>query len=211
MIKVVSVDDHPVINNALQQQIQNQDDMIFLGSATNGESGYQLILNHKPDIAILDASMPGVMNGIELTKKLVEHQMQIKVVIYSSYSRPRYVMNTLAAGARGYILKSEPFDAVTNMIRKVFKSDRWWLSSEIQEIVYNENTRHESEKLTPREEELLKWVAQGYNTVNISNLLGLKENTIKNHLKSIYKKLKVSDRVNATLEALRMGIISLDE
>ncbi|CAM2068464.1 Response regulator transcription factor [Sulfidibacter corallicola] len=208
MIRIVVIDDHEVVREGLRSRLNAYDDLELVGEARTGTEGLALIEAKQPDVAILDLVMPGPTSGIDVAKEVKKRQLPTKILIYSFYNKPTMIFGALDAGAMGYQSKSESLEEVIEGCRAVAFSDRWWFSGDIQAIVNARHMQPSRSKLTTKEKEVLRWLSLGYENLNIAARLDISENTVKNHLKSIYRKLEVAGRVGAALWAWRQGLVN---
>ncbi|CAM2010125.1 response regulator [Acanthopleuribacter pedis] len=207
MIRVVVVDDHEVVREGIRARLAAHEDVVLVGEAADAEAGLRLITEQQPDVAVLDISMPGDRNGIDVVRAVKTAGLATKLLIYSSYVRGPLVFAALDAGAHGFQSKAESLEQVVRGCRAVVQSEGWWFSREVQEIINAKHLQPRSDHLTPKEREVLKWVSLGYENLNVAARLSISENTVKNHLKSIYRKLRVAGRVGAALWAWRQGLV----
>jgi DNA-binding NarL/FixJ family response regulator len=212
-IKVLIVDDHPVFREGLRQCLEARKDVRVLAAVGDGEKMWEAIRTHgRPDVVLMDVEMPE-QNGIELTKALHERHPEVRVVMLTAYSDSERVFSALKAGAVGYLLKNVSPDEIRATVERVAAGEPM-LSGEIAGRVLREFERERDEEryreqladLTPREEEILKLLATGESNREIGQRLFISEQTVKNHVASIFRKLRVNDRTKAALLAVRFGL-----
>ncbi len=212
-IKVLIVDDHPVFRDGLRQCLEARKELQILAAVGNGEEMWKAIRMHgRPQIVLMDIEMPG-NNGIELTTALAAKHPEVRVVMLSAFSDTERVFSALKAGAVGYLLKNTAPDEIRAAVERAAAGEPM-LSGEIAGRVLHEFEREREDQrfreqladLTSREEEILKLVATGESNKEIGNRLFISEQTVKNHVASIFRKLHVNDRTKAALIAVKLGL-----
>jgi len=212
-IKVLIVDDHPVFREGLRQCLEARKGLRVLAAVGSGEEMWKAIRsNGRPNIVLMDVEMPGE-NGIELTQALHEKHPDIPVVMLTAFSESERVFSALKAGAVGYLLKNVSPDEICATVERAAEGEPM-LSGEIAGRVLREFERERAEErfreqlagLTAREEEILKLLATGESNREIGNRLFISEQTVKNHVANIFRKLQVNDRTKAALLAVKMGL-----
>ena len=212
-IKLMIVDDHPLFRDGLKRCLESKRDFRVVAAVGGGEEMWKAIRTQgRPEIVLMDVEMPGE-NGIELTKALREKQPEIRVVMLTAFSDPERVFSALKAGAVGYLLKNSPPDEIRATVDRAVDGEAM-LSGEIAGRVLLEFERERQEArsreqlagLTPREEEILKLLATGESNREIGKRLFISEQTVKNHVASIFRKLQVNDRTKAALLAVKLGL-----
>ncbi|TMA51463.1 MAG: response regulator transcription factor [Deltaproteobacteria bacterium] len=211
--KVLLVDDHPVFREGLRQCLEARKDIRVLAAVGTGEEMWKAIRAHgRPQIVLMDVEMPGE-GGIELTKALHEKHPEIRVVMMTAFSDSERVFAALKAGAVGYLLKNVSPEEIRATIERAAAGEPM-LSGEIAGRVLREFEREREEEryreqlagLTAREEEILKLLATGESNREIGKRLFISEQTVKNHVASIFRKLQVNDRTKAALLAVKLGL-----
>jgi DNA-binding NarL/FixJ family response regulator len=212
-IKVLIVDDHPVFRDGLRQCLEARKELQILAAVGNGEEMWKAIRAHgRPQIVLMDIEMPGD-NGIELTTALAAKHPEVRVVMLSAFSDTERVFSALKAGAVGYLLKNTAPDEIRAAVERAAAGEPM-LSGEIAGRVLHEFEREREDQrfreqladLTSREEEILKLLATGESNKEIGNRLFISEQTVKNHVASIFRKLHVNDRTKAALIAVKLGL-----
>jgi DNA-binding NarL/FixJ family response regulator len=211
-IKVLIVDDHPVVRRGLLFFLKTQKEIEIVGEASNGEEAVQLVQQQKPDVVLMDLVMP-VMDGIEATKKIREIAPDTKILILTSFSDQDHVIPAIRAGASGYQLKDIEPDELVRTIHAVMNGE-----SQLHPKVTSHVMKHLAEgasqeedhinKLTKREREVLAEIAKGKSNKEIAAALSITEKTVKTHVSNILAKLELSDRTQAALYAVKHGITS---
>lgn len=203
-IRVLVVDDHPVLRDGVAAVLQNQADMVMVGEARNGEEAVERFRALRPDVTLMDLQMPG-MNGVDaITAIRVEHP-DARIIVLTTYTGDAQAVRAMKAGAAGYLLKSSLRNELIDAIRDVHRGHRHVTRDVADEIA----THVVDETLSEREMAILRLVAIGKANKQVAAELGLSEETIKGHMKNIFAKLGVADRTHAVTLAARRGIIEL--
>ena len=203
-IRVLAVDDHPLLRDGIASVIEGQPDMRVIAEASNGREAVDLCLAHRPDITLMDIQMP-VMNGIDATLAIREAWPEAHIVVLTTYSGDVQARRALQAGAAGYLLKSMLRRDLVDTIRSVLAGKR----AIPVEIALALADHLQDNALSAREVEVLRLVALGSSNKRIGLTLHVTEDTVKAHMKAILTKLGASDRTHAVTLALRRGIIDL--
>jgi DNA-binding NarL/FixJ family response regulator len=205
MIRVLIVDDHHVVRAGLEQLIGAADDLEVVGVARNGADGAEMAISERPDVALMDLSMPGV-DGIEATRRIRSHAPEVRVVVLTSFSDRERILDAIDAGAVGYLLKdAEPEDLVRG-IRAAATGGSPLDPKAASTILTRSSERVGGPAfLTDREREVLQLVAAGLPNKHIAARLQISEKTVKSHLTSIFQRIDVTDRTQAALWAHRHG------
>jgi len=212
-VRVMIVDDHPVFRDGLRQCLEARKEIRVVAAIGGGAEVWEAIRAHGlPQVVLMDVEMPG-QTGIELTKELHEKHPDVRVVMLTAFSDSERVFSALKAGAVGYLLKNVSPEEIRSTVQHVAAGEPM-LSGEIAGRVLLEFEREREEEhyreqlagLTPREEEILKLLATGDSNREIAKRLFISEQTVKNHVASIFRKLQVNDRTKAALLAVRLGL-----
>ena len=213
-IRILLADDHSILREGLRMLLDRQDEFAVVGDASNGREAVEMAEKHDPDVVIMDLAMPG-LNGIEATRRIIARSPRTAVVILSMHSDESYILRSLKAGARGYLLKdslkADLLDAVRAAVRgKSFFSPK--VSQVLKEEYVNELEARGAEDtwelLTDREREILQLVAEGKTNKEIAALLNISIYTIDTHRSHILQKLNLHSAPELILYAVRKGIIS---
>jgi len=205
-LRILTVDDHPLIRQGIAAMLEVEADMHLVGEAGDASEGIALFRQLLPDVALVDLQMPG-MGGIEMTRRLRDEFPGARVVILTTYRGDANAREALAAGASGYLLKSSLRGELIDALRRVAQGKRC-LSAEISEEI----AQHLGEEaLTSRELSILSALAQGWENKRIANSLGISAETVKSHVARILEKIGAHNRTEAIHIALRRGLVRLDE
>ena len=203
-IRILVVDDHPVLRDGVAAILTNQADMEMVGEARNGGEAVERFRALRPDVTLMDLQMPG-MNGVAAIAAIRSDYPGARIIVLTTYTGDVQAVRALKAGAVGYLLKNSLRTELIDAIRDVYRGQR-----RVQRDVADEIALHViDEVLTEREIAILRLVAIGMANKQVASELGLSEETIKGHLKNIFSKLDVADRTHAVTVAARRGIIEL--
>ena len=201
-IRVLIVDDHPVVRAGLASLLRRQLGLKLSGAAHSGEEAMEVLKRTSVDVMLLDLRMPG-MNGIDLLNSLRTHQHQPKAIILSSYEYEEEIYQAVKAGARGYLSKNAPREEIVAAIEAVIAGGTYFPERVTKWI----EEREARSSLSAREIEILEMVARGLTNKEIAGVLQISHYTVRNHMNHISAKLQVADRTEAATVALRQGII----
>jgi DNA-binding NarL/FixJ family response regulator len=206
MIRVLVAGDHAVVRDGLEQLVRSADDLEFVGGAGEGGEAVEVAVARKPDVVLMDLSMPGI-DGIEATRRLVKRVPGVQVVVLTSFSDRGRILGALEAGAVGYLLKDATPEELLNGIRAAARGESP-LAPKAARTLLDAHVDQEQEPLRGREREILALVAAGHPNKIIARRLGISEKTVKSHLTSVYRQIGVTDRVQAALWAREHGVTS---
>jgi DNA-binding NarL/FixJ family response regulator len=204
VIRVLSVDDHPLLREGIAALIENQTDMEVVAEAANGREALHLFRTHRPDITLMDLQMPE-MSGIDAIGAIRGEFPEARIVVLTTHAGDVQVSRALKAGARAYLLKGLLRKELLETIRAVHAGQKR-LSAEVAAEIAEHVT---DDALTPREVDVLRLVAGGNANKEIAAQLSLTEETVKSHLRNILAKLSANDRTHAVAIGLKRGIIEL--
>jgi DNA-binding NarL/FixJ family response regulator len=203
-IRVMNVDDHPLLSEGIATMINSQSDMQLVASASSGQEGIQKYRDVRPDIALIDLQLPD-LTGIDVLMSIRAEFPDARLILLTMFAGDVEIQRALEAGARAYLLKSMPADQMIETIRQVHAGKKRVLP----EIAARLAEHLSDEKLTTRELDVLTHVKEGNRNRDIADRLFLSEHTVKVHLKHILGKLGASDRTHAITIASRRGFIHL--
>lgn len=203
-IRVLVVDDHPVLRDGVAAVLENQSDMTMVGEARDGSEAIERYRALRPDVTLMDLQMPG-MNGVDAIVAIRAEHPGARIIVLTTYAGDVQAVRALKAGATGYLLKSSLRTELIEAIHNVHRGQR-----HVHRDIADEIALHVvDEALTEREISVLRLVSVGKANKQVASELGLSEETVKGHLKSIFSKLDVADRTHAVTVAARRGIIEL--
>jgi two-component system, NarL family, response regulator DegU len=208
-VTALLVDDHTMLRQGLRRGLEAEGIQV-VGEAGDGDTAVRLALELRPDVVLMDVSMPTV-DGIEATRRLMKADARQHVVILTMHMDRALIDLALRAGAAGYLTKDCSMNEVVEAIKLATNGDTV-LSPNLAELMLHEARRGVTDEalISPREEEVLQLVVDGLGTSAIAERLFISQKTVKNHLASIYEKLDASDRTQAVLTAVRMGIVRIN-
>ena len=216
-IRVLIADDHKIMLAGLRSLLEKQTDIEVVGEADNGRKAVRMAQEKKPDVIVMDVSMPD-LNGIEATKQIIESLPETRVIALSMHSDKRFVMGMLRAGASGYLLKDCASQELANAIDQVAGGKKY-LSPEITGVVIDdfllgrgssEEVAIAASQLSPREREVLQLIAEGWSTKQTASHLYVSIKTIETHRRQIMKKLDLHSIADLTKYAIREGLTSIE-
>ena len=201
-IRVLAVDDHPVVREGIAGLVRIQRDMALVAEAANGREAIQQFRTHRPDVTLMDLQMPE-MNGLDALIAIRMEFPEARIIVLTTYEGDVHILRAVKAGAQGYLLKSTLHSELLRTIRAVHAGKRG-LSPEVSFQI----AEHVSdETLTPAEVVVLRLIAAGNANKQIADQLGVTEDTVKGRVKSILAKLDANDRTHASIIGLKRGII----
>ena len=203
-IRVLVVDDHPITRFGIAAIIEATPDMTVVAQAGSGEEAVELYEKHLPDIVLMDLRLPG-MSGVEAIRTVVARHRQARFVVLTTYEGDEDIHQALQAGARSYIVKGMPHEALVNALRRVHAGGQF-LPPPVSRALFS---RIPNSDLSAREREVLSLLVRGRNNKEIASELGIAEATVKCHVSVILMRLNVSDRTQAVVTALRRGLAHL--
>src|SRR3954451_12236427 len=203
-ITVLIADDHSVVREGLVSLITRKADMTVIGEASNGREAVELWKQHHPDVTLLDLRMPE-LDGVSTLKEIREKDEKARIIVLTTFDGDEDIYRAIQAGAKGYLLKDVPREALIDSIRRVYAGETCLpvhLANKLAE-------RIRGGSVSEREIDVLKLMAQGKSNKEIGSMLFISEGTVKSHVKSIFAKLNVISRTEAVANASRRGLIQL--
>ncbi len=205
LIRILTVDDHPLLREGIAFLVKSQQDMELVAEASDGEEAIEQFRRHRPDVTLMDLRMPN-LNGTEAISRIRNEFPDAKIIVLSTYGGDVQVLRAIKAGARGYIVKGHVHRELLDAIRSVHAGHK-----RIPPEIAAELADHAADdQLSSRELDVLRLVGAGNANKQIADKLSIGETTVKNHISNILSKLGANDRAHAVTIALRRGIIELD-
>jgi DNA-binding NarL/FixJ family response regulator len=208
-MRLLIADDHGVVRGGLKLLLDRQADMEVVGEAADGAEAVAQALRHRPDLAILDVAMPR-LTGLQATREIKAIAPDIAVLILSMHDDERYLFEALKAGASGYVLKHEADHDLVAAVRAVTRGESFLTNAAQRALVrtwMEDESAGPREPLSPREQEVLKLIAEAHTNREISEILHLAEKTVESHRANILRKLGMRDRVELVRYAIRRGLV----
>ena len=203
MIRILITDDHAIVRAGLAQLLGTTDDLTLVGEAADGDMAVRLADELRPDVILMDLSMPG-LDGVQATARIVADNPDVHIVVLTSFSDQSRILDALEAGAEGYLLKHSEPEVILRAIREVVQGGSPLDPKAARVLLTHRRTSTEpGVHLTGREQEVLRMVGDGHPNKTIARRLGITERTVKAHLTSVYQRLGVTDRTQAALWAQR--------
>ncbi|MEJ2708852.1 MAG: response regulator transcription factor [Anaerolineales bacterium] len=211
MIRVLLVDDHPVVRLGIRKLIEKEADIEVVGEAENGKEALAKVGELSPDVILLDMEMPE-MTGNQVAYHLQEQGASVRILALSAYDDKQYIQELLKNGASGYLIKEEVAESIVEAVRGVARGEQGWVSRSVAERLSSLLQEDESpqSELTPRELEVLQELVTGKTNQEIGLSMGVSEKTVEKHLRRIFEKMGVVSRVDAAVRALREGWIETE-
>jgi len=217
-IKILIVDDHEVVRDGLKNILLSLNNVAIAGEAANGEDAISMYDSLKPDLVIMDISMPG-MNGIEATRIIKENDPNAKILILTMHDNQEYLNQIIRSGAKGFVLKNTDKEELLDAVKTVSSGENFF-SKDISKLIIENYIRSAKETdkndgynevpLTKREIEILKLIAEGNSNQEIANKLYISYNTVDTHRKNIMHKLSIKNTAGLVRYAIEKGLISLN-
>lgn len=210
IIRILITDDHDIVRQGLRRIISFEDDMAIAFDAKNGEEALKLLTEHQIDIVLLDCNMP-IMNGIQVLKSVRDQGVNTKVIMLTVENDRKTINTAIEIGADGYMLKDSAGTEIVNAIRLVYNGEKY-IDKSLVSILFShikikeEKTLSVLDNLSKREVEVLIKISKGLSNKEIGQQLYLSEKTVKNYATNLFKKINVSDRVQATILAIQNDI-----
>ncbi|MBM7066705.1 response regulator transcription factor [Actibacterium sp. 188UL27-1] len=202
--RVLIVDDHPMVAEGIEAILESYDDILVVGTLANGQDAIDRIEALSPDVILMDLNMPG-MNGLSATEIILEKAPDTRIMILSMHDSPEYINTALNHGARGYVLKDVPTDAIKNAIDHVMAGERYLCTGAEASLAPDGSDQREA--LTSREQTILLQLAQGQSNKEVANTLGISVRTVETHRKNIKRKLGISSTAGLTRYAMEHGVL----
>ena len=207
-MRVLIADDHGIVRSGLRLLLERQPDIEVVAEAADGAEARELTLRERPDLAILDVKMPK-LTGLQATREIKQQAPDVAVLILSMHDDERYLFEALKAGASGYVLKAQADTDLLAAIRAVERGEPFLTPAAQRTLIKDvlERGGGSEEELTPREEEIVKLVAEAHTNEEIGELLHISKKTVERHRANVLEKLGMRDRVELTRYAIRRGLV----
>jgi DNA-binding NarL/FixJ family response regulator len=207
-MRIVIADDHGIVRSGIRLLLERQPDLEVVAEAADGVDARDTVIREQPDLAILDVKMPG-LTGLQATREIKAQLPDVSILILSMHDDERYLFEALKAGASGYVLKSQADTDLLDAIRSVERGEPFLSPAAQQALIRDvlERGAEAESELTPREEEIVKMVAEANTSREIAEMLHLSEKTVENHRANAMKKLGMRDRVELVRYAIRQGLV----
>jgi DNA-binding NarL/FixJ family response regulator len=211
LIRVLIADDHAVVREGLRAVVGSEPDLEVVGEAATGREAVERSSELRPDVVLMDIQMPGI-NGIEATRRVLDHNPRVGVVVLTMFEDDDSVASAMRAGARGYVLKGAPPSEILKVLRAVAGGEAHFgpeIASRLVDFLAPAKAPSPAEampELTAREREILGLIARGYSNAAIASRLFVSPHTVRNHVTHIFAKLQVADRAQAIVRAREAGL-----
>lgn len=205
MIRIVLVDDHPVVRMGLRGMLDAEPDLTVVGEASSGVAGAALAVSLRPDIVLMDLRMPGG-DGVDATAEILSTTTGVRVMVLTTYESDRDILRAIEAGASGYLLKDASPSELADAVRAASRGETV-LAPSVASTLVRQVRRPAPPSLSARETEVLRLVAAGLTNADIGKRLFISEATVKTHLLRAFNKLDVADRTAAVTTAMRHGLL----
>ncbi len=207
-IRVVLADDHGVVRRGIRDFLEDAGDITVVAEAENGTQAYELVIQHQPDVVLLDVQMPG-SNGIEVARRLRAEGLPLGILMLTAFDDAPYIKASIEAGANGYVLKSSDADEIAEAVRAAHEGKAIFsagLMARLEKIRAADTASH---PLTERERDVLQLAARGLTNKAIGFQLSISDRTVQGHLANIYEKLGAASRTEAVTRAVSLGLIEM--
>ena len=207
-IRVLLVDDHPVVRSGIRGLLEKVMDIEVVGEASTGEETLQIIKEANPDVLLLDMELPDIQ-GAQLAQRIQQLYPKVKILVLSAHDDSAYVRELLELGVSGYLMKEEAPEAIVNAVRGVAQGQQGWVSRSIaaQMASWMQIGKPGNIKLTAREQEVLRLIVQGKTNRAIALELKISEKTVEKYIQAIFAKLDVASRVEAAVYAVQERLV----
>lgn len=210
LISLLLADDHSLLRQGLKQLLELNEGIQVIEQASNGEEAIEKSIKYKPDVILLDINMPKI-NGIEVLRRLKDIGLESKIIMLTIHDEKEYLLETVKVGADGYVLKDSDSETLIDAIKTVYEGNTYIQPNLAALLVRNYdnnkfNGENKIDSLTKREYEVISLIAEGLNNKEIAERLFISEKTVKNHVSNIFRKIGVSDRLQAAIFAYKNNI-----
>jgi DNA-binding NarL/FixJ family response regulator len=203
-ISVLIVDDHPMVAEGIQSVLESYDDIVVVGTLSNGREAVEQVAALAPDVILMDLNMPE-LGGLSATEIILEQFPSTRILILSMHDSPEYISTALSHGAMGYVLKDVPTDEIKQAIDSVMRAERYLCTGAKVSLKPEQGAQREA--LTGREQTILLQLAQGRSNKDVASALNISVRTVETHRKNIKRKLGISSTAGLTRYALEHGVL----
>ena len=216
-IRILIADDHQLIRQGLESVLEVNNDIVIVGQVENGLEAVKQIENLKPDIALIDISMPK-LNGLEVADEVLKDNIKTKILILSIYDHQEYILQSIEKGCSGYVLKNSDTDQIINAIRTIYNGGTYY-GSKVSQIIVNQYLKASSktqaieevaQSLTPREIEIVRLICEGLSTKEMATEMDISARTVEAHRNNVYKKLGVTNAAQLVRCAIKYDLIKVE-
>jgi DNA-binding NarL/FixJ family response regulator len=208
-MRILVADDHGIVRAGIKLLLERQSDLQVVAEAEDGVEAFEQALQSRPDLCILDVGMPR-LTGLQAAREIRSHLPEARVLMLSMHDDERYLFEALKAGASGYVLKREADQDLVGAVRAVGRGDAFLTNAAERSIIRGwmaDGADGPSVPLTPREEEVVKLIAEAHTNAQIAEILHLAEKTVESHRANVLRKLGMRDRVELVRYAIRRGLV----
>src|SRR5947209_20338848 len=208
-MRILVADDHGIVRSGIRLLLERQPDIEVVAEASDGVDAVQQALASRPNLCILDVGMPR-MTGLQAAREIRAHMPEARVLMLSMHDDERYLFEALKAGASGYVLKREADQDLVEAVRAVERGEAFLTNAAERSIIREwmaDSSRGPTVPLTPREEEVVKLIAEAHTNAQIAEILHLSEKTVESHRANVLRKLGMRDRVELVRYAIRRGLV----
>jgi DNA-binding NarL/FixJ family response regulator len=205
-LRILIADDHGIVRSGLRLLLDRQSDLEVVAEAEDGVDALEKAISERPDVAILDVAMPR-MTGLQATHEIRKQAPEVQVLILSMHEDERYLFEALRAGAAGYVLKRAADKDLLEAVHSAARGEPFLTASAQQSLIRDFLERGEQPELTPREQEIVKLIAEAHTNREIAEILHLSEKTVESHRANVLQKLGMRDRVELVRYAIRHGLV----
>ena len=212
-IKVLVVDDHAIMRDGIRALLGIYDDIEIVGEASEGKEAVEKAQELAPDVVVMDIAMPG-MDGLEATRRISKRNPKVKVLVLTQYDNREYILSTIKAGAAGYVPKRALGSELASAVRTVYRGESFLYPTAaaalIEDYLRQDEVQEPYDRLTAREREILKLIAEGHTSREIAEMLFISLKTVLGHRAKIMEKLDLHNSIELIKYAMRKGIVSTD-
>jgi DNA-binding NarL/FixJ family response regulator len=208
-VRVLIADDHGIVRSGLRLLLESHSDMEVVAEASDGVEAVEMAVRERPDLCVLDVQMPR-MTGLQATREIKAQAPDTAVLMLSMHADERYLFEALKAGASGYVLKAEADQDLVEAVRAVERGEAFLTNAAERSLIrewMQDGSSGPREPLTPREQEVVKLIAEAHTNVQIAEILHLAEKTVESHRANVLRKLGMRDRVELVRYAIRRGLV----